>query len=134
MIKALFAHRRKLIHPKELAELACHIEIDRLGEPVGKQDQYIAAYGGVTCFTFHRNDKVTSTALKLSMDTMFDLEDNLLLFFTGYSRSASGILKDQHVRSQENDQAMLDNLHFVKALGYHSMSAWRAAIWSASAS
>jgi D-glycero-alpha-D-manno-heptose-7-phosphate kinase len=123
LIKALYAHRRKLIHPKELAELACHIEIDRLGEPIGKQDQYIAAYGGVTCFTFHKNDKVTSTALKLSMDTMFDLEDNLLLFFTGYSRSASGILKDQHVRSQENDKAMLDNLHFVKQLGYRSMSA-----------
>jgi D-glycero-alpha-D-manno-heptose-7-phosphate kinase len=118
LLKALYAHRRKLIHPQELAELACHIEIDRLGEPIGKQDQYIAAYGGLTCFTFHQDDRVTATPLKISMDTMFDLEDNLLLFFTGFSRSASGILKDQHVKSQKNDADMLNNLHFVKELGY----------------
>ena len=59
LLKALYAHRKRLIHPSDLAELACHIEIDRLGEPIGKQDQYIAAYGGITCFTFTRDDKVT---------------------------------------------------------------------------
>ena len=57
LLKALYAHRRKLIHPQELAELACHVEIERLGEPVGKQDQYIAAYGGLTCFTFHKDER-----------------------------------------------------------------------------
>src|SRR6185312_16951191 len=101
LLKSLYAHRRKLIHPQELAELACHIEIDRLGEPIGKQDQYIAAYGGLTCFTFHKDGKVTAEPLRVSMDTMSDLEDNLLLFFTGFARSASGILKDQHMRSQQ---------------------------------
>jgi D-glycero-alpha-D-manno-heptose-7-phosphate kinase len=120
LLKALYAHRHQLIHPQELAELACHIEIDLLGEPIGKQDQYIAAYGGLTCFTFHKDDTVTAVPLKISMDTLFDLEDNILLFFTGYSRSASDILKDQNIRTQSNDDEMLKNLHFVKELGYRS--------------
>ena len=115
-----------MIHPQELAELACHIEIDRLGEPIGKQDQYIAAYGGLTCFTFHKDDQVTAEPLRVSMETMFDLEDNLLLFFTGFCRSASGILKDQQVRSQKNDEDMLSNLHYVKELGYRSKEALEA--------
>jgi D-glycero-alpha-D-manno-heptose-7-phosphate kinase len=123
LLKALHAHQRKLIHPRDLAEMACHIEIDRLHEPIGKQDQYIAAYGGLTCFTFHKDHSVTSAPLDVSSETMFALEDNLLLFFTGYSRSASGILKDQHVRSQANDGDMLRNLHYVKELGYRSKEA-----------
>jgi len=123
LLKALYAHRRRHIHQEELAELACHIEIDRLGEPIGKQDQYAAAIGGVTCFTFHKDDKVTAVPLNISMDTMFDLEDNLLLFFTGFSRSASGILKDQKERTQKSDSEMLANLHFVKELGYRSKKA-----------
>ncbi|MCX7217350.1 MAG: GHMP kinase [Burkholderiales bacterium] len=123
LLKALYTHRKRHLHQEELAELACHIEIDRLGEPIGKQDQYIAAVGGVTCFTFHKDDKVTAVPLGISMDTMFDLEDNLLLFFTGFSRSASGILKDQKVKSQQNDADMLKNLHYVKDLGYRSRDA-----------
>jgi D-glycero-alpha-D-manno-heptose-7-phosphate kinase len=123
LLKALYTHRRRHLHQEELAELACHIEIDRLSQPIGKQDQYIAAVGGVTCFTFHQDDKVTAVPLKISQDSMFDLEDNLLLFFTGYSRSASGILKDQQVRSQNNDIEMLNNLHYVKDLGYRSKDA-----------
>ena len=126
LLKALYAHRRQLIHPQELAELACYIEIDRLGEPIGKQDQYIAAFGGLTCFTFHKNDSVTAVPLNVSMDTLFDLEDNILLFFTGYSRSASGILKDQNTRTKSSDVEMLKNLHFVKELGYRSKDALEA--------
>src|SRR5436189_1111205 len=84
LLKALFAHRKRLIHPSELAQMACHIEMDRLGLLVGKQDQYIAAYGGVTCFTFSKNDSVEAWPLAISMDTLFDLEDNLLLFFSGF--------------------------------------------------
>ncbi|EOI7481846.1 hypothetical protein OZ806_003975, partial [Yersinia enterocolitica] len=123
LLKALYTHRKRHLHQEELAELACHIEIDRLGEPIGKQDQYIAAVGGVTCFTFHKDDKVTASPLGISMDTMFNLEDNLLLFFTGFSRSASGILKDQNVKSQQNNMEMLNNLHYVKELGYRSQDA-----------
>src|SRR6266436_946901 len=75
LLKALYSHRKRPLHPQDLAELACHVEIDRLGEPIGKQDQYIAAYGGITCFTFNKNDKVEATPLTVSMDTLFDLED-----------------------------------------------------------
>ena len=68
LLKALYAHRRRLLHPSELAELACEIEINRLGEPIGKQDQYIAAYGGVTCFTFHPDERVDAEPLTMPMD------------------------------------------------------------------
>lgn len=117
LLKALFAHRRRLLLPDELARLACQIEIDILHEPVGKQDQYIAAYGGLTCFEFHSDDSVNAYPLQISINTLFDLEDNLLLFFTGFSRSASVILKDQDKRSQEKDEEMLSNMHYVKELG-----------------
>jgi len=126
LLKALHTHRKKHLHQNELAELACHIEIERLGEPIGKQDQYIAAIGGITCFTFHKDDSVTCSPLKISMETMHDLEDNLLLFFTGFSRSAGGILKDQKERSQKNDTEMLANLHYVKDLGLRSKEALEA--------
>ncbi len=123
LLKALFTYRKKHINHAELAELACHIEIDRLGEPIGKQDQYIASVGGVTCFAFHKDDTVSLAPLNLNIETLHDLEDNLLLFFTGFSRSASGILQDQHTKSQKNDKEMLDNLHYVKDLGYKSKDA-----------
>ena len=123
LLKALYTHRKRHMLQEELAEMACHIEIDRLGEPIGKQDQYIAAIGGITCFTFHQNDNVSATPLVVSMDTMFDLEDNLILFFTGVSRSAGSILKDQQIRSQNNEDDMLSNLHYTKKLGFRSKEA-----------
>ncbi|MDR2068021.1 MAG: hypothetical protein LBP41_03470 [Holosporaceae bacterium] len=123
LARAMYMHRRQLISPKELAELACHIEIDRLGEPIGKQDQYIASYGGLTCFTFHKDDTVSVEPLKASIQTIFELEDRLLLFFTGFSRSAGNVLRDQHTRSLQNDEEMLQNLHYVKKLGYQCKEA-----------
>jgi D-glycero-alpha-D-manno-heptose-7-phosphate kinase len=120
LLKALYVHRMRQIEPKDLAELACEIEIDRLGEPIGKQDQYIAACGGLTCFTFHPDDSVDVEPLQVSMDTKFDLEDNLLLFFTGFSRTAGSILEDQNTRTRSHDKGMIDNLHFVKELGLRS--------------
>ena len=123
LLKALYTHRKRHMLQEELAEMACHIEIDRLGEPIGKQDQYIAAIGGITCFTFHQNDNVSANPLVVSMDTMFDLEDNLILFFTGVSRSAGSILKDQQIRSQNNEDDMLSNLHYVKKLGFRCKEA-----------
>jgi D-glycero-alpha-D-manno-heptose-7-phosphate kinase len=123
LLKALHTSQKNLVFPADLAEEACTIEIDRLGEPIGKQDQYIAAIGGITAFTFNRDGRVESRPVRLSEETLYNLEDNLLLFFTGYSRSASSILKDQKVRSEKNDQAMLDNLHFTKDLGYQSLVA-----------
>jgi D-glycero-alpha-D-manno-heptose-7-phosphate kinase len=126
LLKALYSHRRRPLHPQELAELACHVEIEKLGEPIGKQDQYIAAYGGLTCFTFNQDDSVVAEPLKIPVDAMFRLEDNLLLFFTGFSRSASHILKDQKTRSERHDAGMIENLHYVKDLGRQSCKALAA--------
>lgn len=123
LLKALHTAKKNLISPAELAEQACHIEIDRLGEPIGKQDQYIASVGGITAFTFHKDGRVEYAPCRISEETLFNLEDNLLLFFTGYSRSASSILKDQKTRSEKHDTAMLDNLHFTKELGFQSLAA-----------
>lgn len=121
LLKALHAWEKNLVHPAELAEQACDIEINKLGEPIGKQDQYIAAYGGITAFTFHPDGRVEARAVRIAEETLHNLEDNLLLFFTGYARSASSILSDQNEKSKSNDQAMLDNLHFTKELGYRSL-------------
>jgi D-glycero-alpha-D-manno-heptose-7-phosphate kinase len=126
LLKALYTHRKRLLLPGELAEKACEIEIDRLREPIGKQDQYIAAYGGMTCFTFYKDGTVDAVPLKIKMETLYDLEDHLLLFFTGFSRSAGSILKDQNTRTKQSDQEMLQNLHFVKDIGLRSKKALEA--------
>jgi D-glycero-alpha-D-manno-heptose-7-phosphate kinase len=126
LLKALHAYKKNLVHPHELAAQACNLEIDILGEPVGKQDQYIAAYGGITCFEFSKDDSVRAWPLAISEETLFNLEDNLLLFFTGYSRSASTILKEQDDKSRCADAKMIDNLHFTKELGLKSKAALEA--------
>lgn len=123
LLKALHSHRKNIIHPRDLAEQACHIEIDKLKEPIGKQDQYIAAYGGLTCFQFLPNGHVEARPLQVDSETLYNLEDNLLLFFTGYSRAAGTILREQDDKSRQSDKDMTDNLHFVKELGYQSQEA-----------
>lgn len=123
LLKALHTYKKNLVSPAELAEQACDIELNKLGEPIGKQDQYIAAIGGITAFTFHKDGRVEYRPCNISEETLFNLEDNLLLFFTGYSRSASAILKDQNEKSKQHDPAMLDNLHFTKELGVLSLAA-----------
>ena len=124
LLRALHALKKNFVPQRELAEQACHVEIDRLGEPVGKQDQYIAAFGGVNCFHFHAGGGVDVEPLGLSEETLHTLHDNLALFFTGYTRSASGILKEQDTRSRENDASMIDQLHYVKQLGMDSRCAF----------
>jgi D-glycero-alpha-D-manno-heptose-7-phosphate kinase len=126
LLKALHTYRKNLVHPSELAAQACHIEIDLLKEPVGKQDQYIAAFGGINTFSFRPDDTVEATPLKLSTETLYNLEDNLLLFFTGYSRSASAILRHQDDQSKKRDPDMIANLNFVKELGIESQRALEA--------
>ena len=123
LLKALHTLKKNLIHPKELAEEACHIELNLLQEPIGKQDQYISAYGGITCFRFLPNEQVEAWPLKIDQETLFNVEDSLLLFFTGYSRSASNILKEQDVKSKDKDSEMINNLHFIKNLGLKSKDA-----------
>ena len=126
LLKALYTHRKRLLLPGELARLACEIEINRLKRPIGKQDQYIAAYGGITCFHFHSDETVDAAPLKISIDTVFELEDDLLLFFTGFSRSAGSILEDQDTRTRQSDLEMIQNLHYVKELGLRSQQALEA--------
>ncbi len=118
LLRALHAYRRSYINAVAVAKKACHIEIDILEQSVGKQDQYIAAHGGLMCFDFKENDDVVITPLRVTDATMYDLEEHLLMFFTGYSRNASSVLDDQKIRSEIGDTAMLDNLHFIKQLGY----------------
>ena len=123
LLKALHTYQRNLVHPRELAEEACHIEIDRLEQPIGKQDQYIAAFGGLTCFRFKKDGSIDAWPLRLDEETRNNLEDGLCLFFTGYSRSASEILKDQDKRTRGDDRSMIDNLNYIKDLGYRSAAA-----------
>jgi len=126
LLKALHALSKNLVHPRELAEQACRVEIDILKEPIGKQDQYIAAFGGITTFRFMPNGQVEVLPTKLADETIFNLEDNLLLFFTGAVRSASEILRTQDARSKERDKDMIANLHFIKQIGRDSKEALEA--------
>ncbi len=103
LLKALSLAKRRATTPGDLAEQACEIEIDILGEPVGKQDQYVAAHGGVCSYTFHRDGTVTVAPLELTEQTVASLRNNMLLFYTGASRSASSILADQVARTTSGD-------------------------------
>ncbi|MBV9681693.1 MAG: galactokinase [Solirubrobacterales bacterium] len=126
LLRAVYAHKRAHVTAYALAEEAAHIEIDVLGEPIGKQDQYIAAFGGLACFEFHPDDQVTVTPLMISQDTLRELEERLLLFFTGYARPASAILDDQRSRTDRGDAEMLNNLERTKELGLRIREALEA--------
>ena len=117
VLNALHTYKREFVTQKQLAEEACHIEIDVLGEPIGKQDQYIAAFGGVTCLTFEKNGDVLVEPLQVSDETLEQLESNLVYFFTGMERSASEILSEQDEKSKKDDPGMLQNLHQIKEIG-----------------
>jgi D-glycero-alpha-D-manno-heptose-7-phosphate kinase len=123
LLRALHVHNRSIINPRELAEQACYIEIERLGEPIGKQDQYIAAFGGITCFTFNRNGTVVVAPLAIDEETRHNLADSLMLFFTGFFRSASQILNDQDTRTKQKDRLIIDSMHEVKDIALRSKAA-----------
>jgi D-glycero-alpha-D-manno-heptose-7-phosphate kinase len=123
LLRALHTHNQEFVPRKKLAEQACEIEIHRLREPVGKQDQYISAFGGITAFKFHPKGGVTVQPLALRTETLYNLEDNLLLFFTGFTRAASAILADQDKRTRRGERTIVDHLHEIKRLGYASKRA-----------
>jgi D-glycero-alpha-D-manno-heptose-7-phosphate kinase len=123
LLRALHTLNKDFVPRQALAEQACHIEIDLLGEPVGKQDQYIASFGGITSFEFGRDGSVNVVPISLSTETLYNLEDNLLLFFTGFTRSASAILAEQDARTRGGDSGMIDHLHQIKQFGYQSKEA-----------
>jgi D-glycero-alpha-D-manno-heptose-7-phosphate kinase len=123
LLAALHAHCGRPAAARELAEQACRIEIDRLGEPVGKQDPYIAAHGGVAGLCFGPGESVAIEPVRLSEATLGRLQEDLLLFYTGRSRSASRILREQDERTRSEDPAMTSGLHRVKQLGLESRHA-----------
>src|SRR5271163_2589470 len=120
LLKGLARARRTAITPGELAESACEIEIDVLGEPVGKQDPYVAAHGGICSYTFHHDGSVEVESLEFDHTTLRRMRDQLLLFYTGEARAASRMLSDQDTRSKAGDEQMLENMHRTKELGLHS--------------
>ncbi len=123
LLCALHGYKVDIVGKRQLAEEACEIEIGRLGEPIGKQDQYIASYGGIKCMNIQKDGFVQVEPLNMSQETLYNLEDNLILFFTGYSHSAGNILCEQDEKSKKNDGDMLKNLDFVKQLGLESKHA-----------
>jgi D-glycero-alpha-D-manno-heptose-7-phosphate kinase len=123
LLKAVHAHKRLHTTPNHLAEQACDIEIVRLQRPVGKQDQYIASFGGLTCLYFEPGGEVRTAPLQVPTTTLHDLEEHLLMFFTGYSRDAETMLEDQKSRSEQGDVEMIESLHVVKSIGEKSKEA-----------
>ncbi len=121
LLKALAQARSTSITPSGLAEAASEIEIEILNEPVGKQDTYVAAHGGICSYSFNANGSVDVVPLELSPETLRRLRENLLLFYTGQARDASAALSDQVERSRRGDQEMLENLHRTKAIGHRSL-------------
>ena len=117
LLNALHTYKREYITQRQLAEEACRIEIDVLGEPIGKQDQYAAAFGGLSCFTFGKNGEVEIEPLSIGIELIDQLETNILLFFTGKERSASAILVEQDDKLKVDDVEMIDNLREIKDIG-----------------
>jgi len=117
LINALYAYRRTFAPKETLASEACMLEIDRLGEPIGKQDQYAAAYGGVNLIEFERHGGVTVQPLLLSAATIAELEGNLMLFYTGGQRDARTVLSKQ-VAAIENDDQVVSRIEKMVDLAY----------------
>jgi len=126
LLRAIHAFKREHITTHNLAEEACDIEIGVLDRSVGKQDQYIAAFGGLTCFEFDQTGRVRVSPLHIPRAAFHDLEERLLLFFTGYSRNAEDQLQRQRDRSEAGDEAMLSNLDDMAAIGRHVREALEA--------
>ncbi|HAS04778.1 MAG TPA: hypothetical protein DCR71_03340 [Dehalococcoidia bacterium] len=117
LLHALHVYNKDYTTQKRLAEEACRIEIDLMGEPIGKQDQYMAAFGGLTCLTFEKDGQVIVEPLSISSDDADELENKFLMFFTGKERSASEILADQDNKSKSDHQTIIENLHQIKDIG-----------------
>ena len=117
LLHAIHAYKRQHVIAEQLAQEAVEIEMVKLGEPVGKQDQYIAAYGGLLCQDYRKDDTVGVAPLRMSDSAQLELRDGLMLFFVGSTRSASNLLKDQKAKSESKDSGMTEALHFTKQLG-----------------
>lgn len=117
LLNALHTYKKEFVSQKQLAEEACQIEMEILNEPIGKQDQYISAFGGITYLEFTKNGEVTVEPLKMTEEAKDELHNNLLLFYTGIQRSASKILKEQDQKSMKNEDKTIETLHEIKRIG-----------------
>ena len=118
LLTALYELKRERVPTQALAEFACHVEIDLAGHPVGKQDQYLAAFGGITCLEIERDGRVQVTPANLCVTTAEELNSRVLLFFTGIRRSANDILQSQQQDTRSGDPTVVDSLHRTKELGF----------------
>jgi D-glycero-alpha-D-manno-heptose-7-phosphate kinase len=118
LLTSLYDLKRERVPTQALAELAFKVEREIAGHPVGKQDHYLAAFGGITCLEIEKDGKVQVSPLDISMTTAEDLHTRLLLFFTGISRSANHILQEQRQDTEKADPTVLDSLHHTKEMGY----------------
>ncbi|HSJ59154.1 MAG TPA: galactokinase [Anaerolineae bacterium] len=118
LLTALYELKREKVPTQALAEQACHIEMDLAGHPVGKQDHYLAAFGGITCLEIGTDGKVRVSPLDVAIDTVEEFRNAVLLFYTGVTRSADSILEAQKRDTQRGDAAVVDSLHRTKELGY----------------
>ncbi len=115
IVKAVTTAKGQKLTPYDVAELASFIEINKMGMPIGKQDQYAAAFGGLNRIDFER-ERAVVTPLRVDPQTQARLEQHLMLFFTGSTRAASSILSQQQAASQNQDPRVLEALHAVKAM------------------
>ena len=106
LLNLCYAYRGEYVSRSKLAELACEIEIDKLGEPIGKQDQYGCALGGVNLIEFHTDGSVTYESVPLTIEQRRKMEQNLLMFYLGGTRSASNLLSAQSRSTTESPQVM----------------------------
>jgi D-glycero-alpha-D-manno-heptose-7-phosphate kinase len=123
LLNGLHASKREFVALQDLAEEACRLEIDILGEPIGKQDQYMSALGGLCSLTFEKSGQVLVEPLHLPADKLMDLENNLSLFYTGVERRASEILSSQNEKTKTDDGAVISTLHQIKDIGLRSRRA-----------
>ena len=123
LLNALHAFKKNEITPRQLAEKACKLEIDILKKPVGKQDQYMAAFGGLTVLDISKNGKVKVRKASVSEETIDNLNRNLLSFYTKKTRSAEEILSEQSKNAKENKKNVIENMHHIKEIGYKILRA-----------
>jgi len=120
LLNALHAFKREFVSSRTLAEEACHIEIDLLKQPIGKQDQYIAAHGGITAFTFAPDGSVDIEPLHVRPEVLVELEASLLVFYSGVERQASSVLAEQGENLRDNRSGEVDRMHRIKELGHET--------------
>jgi len=120
LLNGLHAFRRESVPAEQLAREACALEMDVLGEPIGKQDQYIAAYGGISAMTFHPDGRVDVERLDLRDEVIDELETRLVIYYTGVERAASSVLAQQAGSIVENRDGAVERMHRIKALGHET--------------